>query len=66
MPDMEKVVTWLEICGKNDDCSAICPYRLGRPTCMRKLMADAFELLKEQQKLIDDITQRRMSDGAFD
>ena len=27
---------------------------------------DALELLKEQQKLIDDITRRRANDGAFD
>ena len=27
---------------------------------------DALELLKEQQKLIDDITQRRVNNGAFD
>lgn len=27
---------------------------------------DALELLKEQQKLIDDITQRRANNGAFD
>lgn len=45
----EKVMFWLKICGKEDDCSAICPYRLGRPTCMRKLMADAYECMKEQE-----------------
>ena len=27
---------------------------------------DALELLKEQQKLIDEITQRRVNNGAFD
>jgi hypothetical protein len=27
---------------------------------------DAVSLLKEQQKLIDEITQRRMDNGAFD
>ena len=27
---------------------------------------DAIALLKEQQKLIDEITQRRMDNGAFD
>ena len=27
---------------------------------------DALALLKEQQKLIDDITQRRANNGAFD
>ena len=24
--DREKVMTWLEICGKNRDCSGCCPY----------------------------------------
>lgn len=27
---------------------------------------DALALIKEQQKLIDEITQRRMNNGAFD
>ena len=27
---------------------------------------DTLDLLKEQQKLIDDITQRRANNGAFD
>ena len=29
-------------------------------------MRDALALLKEQQKLIDEITQRRANNGAFD
>ena len=29
-------------------------------------MREAASLLKEQQKLIDDITQRRANNGAFD
>ena len=53
MPDREKVMTWLEICGKNNDCSGCCPYsengfgEYGR--CRESLMADAYELLKEQE-----------------
>ena len=31
-----------------------------------QIINDAIELLKEQQKLIDEITQRRMDNGAFD
>lgn len=27
---------------------------------------DGFAMLKEQQKLIDDLTKRRMDNGAFD
>ena len=34
--------------------------------CMEDLMSDALILLKEQQKLIDDITRRRINDVAFD
>lgn len=53
MPNMEKVMTWLEICGKNRDCSATCPYGDGSgededSRCREDLMADAFALLKEQ------------------
>lgn len=71
MPDREKVLTWLEICGKNGDCSLTCPYGDGSGEykdhlCTENLMADALALLKKQQKLIDDITQRRANNGAFD
>ena len=51
MSDREKVLTWLEICGKNNDCSGCCPYsengfgKYGQ--CRESLMADAFALLKE-------------------
>ena len=30
------------------------------------LVRDAIEKLNEQQKLIDDLTKRRMDNGAFD
>ena len=49
----EKVMTWLEICGKNNDCSGCCPYsengfgEYGQ--CRESLMADAYDLLKEQE-----------------
>lgn len=52
--DKEKVMTWLEICGKNNDCSGCCPYsengfgEYGQ--CRESLMADAYDLLKEQEK----------------
>lgn len=55
MPDREKVMTWLEICGKNNDCSGCCPYSengLGEyGQCRESLMADAYELLKEQEPI---------------
>ena len=53
MIDREKVLTWLEICGKNNDCSGCCPYsengfgEYGR--CRESLMADAYDMLKEQE-----------------
>lgn len=52
MADRETVQTWLEICGKNHDCSGTCPYsedgfgEYGQ--CRDKLMEDALELLEEQ------------------
>jgi len=54
--DREKVLTWLEICGKNNDCSGCCPYsengfgEYGR--CRESLMADAYDLLKKQEEQI--------------
>lgn len=59
MPDREKVMTWLEICGKNNDCSGCCPYsengfgEYGR--CRESLMADAYDLLKEQDIMMQCI-----------
>lgn len=53
MIDREKVMTWLEICGKNNDCSGCCPYsengfgEYGQ--CRESLMADAYDLLKEHE-----------------
>lgn len=55
MPDLEKVLTWLEICGKNRDCSGNCPYsgplygEDDASRCREDLMADALVLLKEQE-----------------
>ena len=51
---MAKVMTWLEICGKNRDCSGNCPYGDGSGEyedrlCREDLMADALALLKEQE-----------------
>lgn len=48
--DREKVLTWLEICGKNRDCSDCCPYgRASEELCRENLMTDALALLKEQE-----------------
>ena len=51
MPDRETVLTWLEICGKDRNCSGACPYSehgFGEyGECREQLMEDAFDLLKE-------------------
>lgn len=58
MEDID-VVKWLEICGKNGDCSRCCPYE-GDVNCRDSLMVDALELLKEQQNVIE---QYHRADG---
>jgi len=64
MEDREKVLTWLEICGKNNECSGYCPYsengfgKYGQ--CRESLMADAYDLLKEQKPRVvtlDELTK---------
>lgn len=49
--DRKTVMTWLEICGKNRDCSGCCPYGNDGETftCKERLMEDAYDLLKEQE-----------------
>ena len=71
MLDRYKVIKGLECCSSLDNNCADCPYNydgdMGENGCLRlKLIPDALALLEEQQKLIDDITQRRANDGAFD
>jgi len=71
MINREKVIKGLELCLTGDasvckDCpyEAECEATIGAgPSPLRH---DALTLLKEQQKLIDDITQRRANNGAFD
>lgn len=63
MPDREKVIETLESC-------------VAKPLHMKgdkfvisfdvRFVNAIIELLKEQQKLIDEITQRRANNGAFD
>jgi len=72
MIDREKVIKALEICVGETDFSVCveeeCPYIGGSKNgyCITNLERDALALLKDQQKLIDEITQRRANDGAFD
>lgn len=52
MTNREKVMTWLEICGKKGDCSKCCPYERDA-NCIDNLMSDALALLKEQEAEIN-------------
>ena len=64
MVDREKVIKGFTRCQIDASC-AFCPYSDSN-TCITDLYKDVLELLKEQQKLINDITQRRANNGAFD
>lgn len=72
MIDREKVIKGLERCKLYNkvNCDK-CPYDYngrgnGKSECTAELASDALALMKEQQKLIDEITQRRVNNGAFD
>ena len=65
MADREKVIKGLEICYCPPSKCEDCPYH-NLPDCNDVLCLDAIYLLKEQQNLIDEITQRRANNGAFD
>lgn len=71
MIDREKVKKGLYQhceCSMFDRCSE-CPYYevADEPfQCRDALLMDALAMLKEQQQLIDEITQRRANNGAFD
>ena len=67
--DREKVLTWLEICGKNRDCSGCCPYGDGTgedaaSLCREYLMEDALSLLKEQEAVKPILEQDSMVCGV--
>lgn len=68
--DREKVMKGLECCTKGNICVSECPYfgdvQMIDGKCITMSQADALALLKEQQQLIDEITQRRANNGAFD
>ena len=65
MADREKVIKGLEICYCPPSKCEDCPYH-NLTDCNDVLCLDALYLLKEQQNLIDEITQRRANNGAFD
>lgn len=58
MNDIEEAISYIESTKKH-------LLHLGE-TWYADYLDDALELLKEQQKLIDEITQRRANNGAFD
>ena len=70
MIDMEEIIKVLQIereCVSRDcdrDCGK-CDLAQDRDWLL-SVYDDAIALLKEQQKLIDEITQRRANNGAFD
>ena len=66
-PKLEKVIKGLEHCSSSNGCKG-CPYskNWSKHVCSVVCIRDAIALLKEQQKLIDDITQRRINNGEFD
>ena len=63
--DGNTVMTWLEICGKNKDCSGCCPYGDGKgetTCCKENLMSDAFDLLKDYESMLENIS--KMGDAS--
>lgn len=62
MPDMEKVIKGLH------DIGGFIAGQVGFEQARNFLRTidDTLALLKEQQKFIDEITQRRANNGAFD
>lgn len=66
MIDREKVLTGLECLITDEVPCKECPYDKKRSYCIKSIAIDAKRLIEEQQKLIDEITQRRANNGAFD
>ena len=71
--DRENVMAALKLCADGCDDNG-CSYLdeqnrrggLAACRCIDLLAKDALTMLKEQQKLIDEITNRRMNNGEFD
>lgn len=60
MPDRKTVMSWLEGLAQDD-------WRMYHSDSeVQEIARNALTLLKEQQKLIDEIIQRRANNGAFD
>jgi len=66
MTDNEKVLIGLECLITDEVPCKECPYDRKHSYCIKSIAIDAKRLIEEQQKLIDEITQRRANNGAFD
>lgn len=69
MPDREKVIDHLLIIRTWNEVGKAYAYdEMDKKEKAKTVewVDDALALLKEQQKLIDEITQRRANNGAFD
>ncbi len=74
MTNHQKVIEGLEYCTTHYNCRNLrgqsCPYISNckplEDATGNTIIRDALDLIKEQQKLIDEITQRRTNNGAFD
>lgn len=66
MTDNEKVLTGLKCLITDEVPCKDCPYSKRRSYCIKSIAIDAKRLIEEQQKLIDDIMQRRANNGEFD
>lgn len=59
MPDIDKVINGLEICRTTNPSCTKCPYKRIHNTCIDILHDDAIELLKEQQKRIEELESEK-------
>lgn len=71
MTAREKVIKGLELCKQDAKLCFLeieCPYQCEFPRCCLKLMADALELLKEQEAVVrcKDCKHRDPEDGKCD
>lgn len=59
MVDREKVVSGLHCCANIDgaNCES-CPYYISDSDCSAQMSMDALELLKEQEKIINELEER--------
>lgn len=64
MPERQKVIKALELCGSTWDCNKECPYYGETSTC--DVYADAVTLLKQQEKIKPQEEFSKILHGMFD